>query len=168
MCGKDPGGLSGTGMSEQRSEPSIQSQTCWWMWSLGIILLLLPTLAVLWLHGPASILRLDALSLHDGMGYYEISLSPTGVPEYCPEPMRYSRVLFPALVYATAWLVVGVVHASGNAAWMQLTFEYDGFVIPNYALLHSFIYHACLLAATWASTLRPRPLLATAIAGDPP
>ena len=45
-----------------------------------------PTVAVLWWYGPTAVLRRNALGLHDGMRYYEVSLAPLGEPPYCAKP----------------------------------------------------------------------------------
>src|SRR5262245_66432670 len=93
----------------------------WRLRLLAALLLPIPTIAVLCLQGPTAILRMNALTLHDGMRYYEVSLSPLGEPPYCPEPLRYTRVLFPALAYAIASVVAVVMRSAGGAGWLQET-----------------------------------------------
>src|SRR5262245_61979957 len=125
----------------------------WRLRLLAALLLPIPTIAVLCLQGPTAILRMNALTYHDGMAYYEVSLSPLGEPEYCSDPVRYTRVLFPAVVHATASVVAAVVRAGGGGGWLQETFGYDGVTVANYAVLHAVVYRACLLAAAWVATV---------------
>ena len=67
--------------------------------SAVILILVLPTIIVILKFGPFEVLRFNALSAHDGMRYFEVSLDPVGTTQFCPEPVRYSRILFPSLYF---------------------------------------------------------------------
>jgi hypothetical protein len=116
-----------------------------------LVLLLLPTAAVLALGGPSRVLYFNALSTHDGFQYFGVSLDPLGTTPYCGQTFRYSRVLFPAAVFAAAAVVSAALRLVGLGDWLNERFVFAGLDLPHYVLVHAFVYHGVLLLVSWVS-----------------
>src|SRR5262249_1360697 len=114
-------------------------------------LLLLPTAILLALGGPYQVLYFNGLSTHDGIQYFGVSLDPLGTTPYCPQPFRYSRVLFPAFVFAAAAGASTAFRLIGFEDWLHQCFVIDGFELPRYILVHAYVYHGSLLIISWLS-----------------
>jgi hypothetical protein len=112
-------------------------------------LLLLPTAVLLALGGPYQVLYCNGLSTHDGIQYFGVSLDPLGTTPYCPQPFRYGRMLFPAVVFTAAAVASAAFRLIGLEDWLQQRFVFDGFELPRYILVHAYVYHGCLLIVSW-------------------
>jgi hypothetical protein len=116
-----------------------------------LTLLVLPTAAVLALGGPSRVLYFNALSTHDGFQYFGVSLDPLGTTPYCGQTFRYSRVLFPAAVFAAAAVVSAALRLAGLGDWLHERFVFAGLDLPHYVLVHALVYHGVLLLVSWVS-----------------
>jgi hypothetical protein len=112
-------------------------------------LLLLPTAVLIVLGGPYQVLYCNGLSTHDGIQYFGVSLDPLGTTPYCPQPFRYSRMLFPTVVFAAAAVPAAAFRLIGREDWLHQRFVVDGFELPRYVLLHAYVYHGSLLIVSW-------------------
>jgi hypothetical protein len=119
-----------------------------------LLLLLLPTAALIVLGGPTRVLYFNALSTHDGVEYFGVSLDPLGTTPYCGQPFRYSRMVFPATVFAVAATVSAVLRLVGLGGWLHQRFAFAGLDLPYFVLVHAYVYHGCLVIVSWLSARR--------------
>lgn len=119
---------------------------------LTALILILPTAVILGLFGWPEILRMNYLSFHDGARYFEVSLDPLGTTAYCHETMRYSRALFPLIVFVVAAPVAALLRGAGCETWLHSTIHYAEYDVPRFLLVQALIYHALLLVTCWFAT----------------